>query len=103
MIKLTDINGRSHYLVRDNIARITEAGVSSQWHGIRAFVKTHGGVTLEVQESADAIAALITNSETAQRYLITSIKYLAGELTLVTMDGAEVTQSLDAGQVVTLK
>lgn len=59
MIKLTDINGRSHYLAPDNIARITEAGVSSQWHGIRAFVKTYDSVTLEVQESADQIAAQI--------------------------------------------
>lgn len=62
MIKLTDREGRSHYLAPDNIARITEAGASSQWHGIRAFVKTHDGVTLEVQESADQIAALITNT-----------------------------------------
>ena len=68
MIKLTDIDGRSHYLAPDNIARITEAGVSSQWHGIRAIVKTRDGVTLEVQETADQIAALITNTEDAKRY-----------------------------------
>jgi len=163
MIKLTDINGQSHYLTPDNIARITEAGASSQWHGIRAIIKTHDGSTLEVQETADQIVAqmsevdvlkadiagheaangkavpesvwesldrLIKNgAQTSlaltgdamvvshyrehllaapvhsqeQRYQITSIKYLAGELTLVTVDDAEVPQSLDAGQVVTLK
>lgn len=68
MIKLTDINGRSHYLAPNNIARTTEAGASSKWHGICALVKTHDGVTLEVRETADQIAALITKTVYAQRY-----------------------------------
>lgn len=68
MIKLTDRDGRAHYLAPNNIARITEAGASSQWHGIRAFVKTHDGTTLEVSETADQIAVQITNTRNAQRY-----------------------------------
>ena len=57
MIKLTDRDGRAHYLAPDNITRLTEAGASSQWHGIRTFVKTRDGVTLEVQERVDEITA----------------------------------------------
>lgn len=59
MIRITDINGKAHYLAAQNITRITEAGVSSQWHGIRSFVRTHDGVTIEATETADHIAALI--------------------------------------------
>lgn len=186
MIKLTDINGRAHYVAPNNIVRITEAGTSSQWHGIRSFVKTSDGVALEASETVDKIAAqisevgalqaeiagheaanlhlsrmvddlreLVQDAHTAmtelhqaavpdesqegvpaimppdafrrfvdahamlsfclhqlghglmlekpERYEITSIKYLAGEMTLRTADGAEVPQSLESGQVVTLK
>lgn len=56
MIKLTDYNGRDHYLAPAAIARVTEAGVSSQWHGIRSIVRTFEGETLEVRESAKDIA-----------------------------------------------
>lgn len=56
MIKLTDYNGRDHYLAPAAIARVTEAGVSSQWHGVRAIVRTFEGETLEVRESAKDIA-----------------------------------------------
>lgn len=38
-----------------------------------------------------------------QRYEITSIKYLAGELTLRAVGDAEVPQALESGQVVTLR
>ena len=66
MIKLTDINGRAHYIAPNNIARITEAGVSSRWHGIRSIVKTHDGVTLDVQDDADQIASQIADQIKAQ-------------------------------------
>ena len=49
----------THYVAPANIARITEAGVSSQWHGIRSFVKLFDGVVLECSEVAADIAAQI--------------------------------------------
>ena len=61
MIRITDLNGQCHYLAAQNIARITEAGTSSQWHGIRAFVRTSDGKTIEAIETANQIAALVTS------------------------------------------
>lgn len=40
MIRLTERNGQIHYVAPQNIARVSEAGVSSRWHGIRAYVRT---------------------------------------------------------------
>lgn len=68
MIHVTDINGRTQYLAAQNIARITEAGASSQWHGIRSFVCTNDGQTIEATETADQIAAMVTKVEHAERY-----------------------------------
>lgn len=44
-----------HYVSAQNIARITEADTSSQWHGIRSVVRLHDGGLLECGETADAI------------------------------------------------
>lgn len=55
MIRLTDINGLTHYLAPQTIASITEAGTSSQWHGIRAFVRTTDGKTIEACDRTDEI------------------------------------------------
>jgi hypothetical protein len=68
MIRVVDFTGRTHYLAAQNIARITEAGASSQWHGIRSFVRTNDGQTIEATETADQIAALVTKAEHAERY-----------------------------------
>lgn len=57
MIKLTQHDGRVIHLAPAAIARVTEAGPSSQWHGIRSFIRTFEGKTLEVQETADQVAA----------------------------------------------
>jgi len=59
MIKLTDYNGRDHYLAPAAIARVTEAGVSSQWHGIRSIVRTFDGQTLEVRDTPEEIAGQV--------------------------------------------
>jgi uncharacterized protein YlzI (FlbEa/FlbD family) len=59
VIQLTDINGQSIYLAPAAIAVVRETGASSQWHGIRAVVKTFDGRTLEVRESAAEIAAKV--------------------------------------------
>ena len=56
MITLTDINRRQHYLAPGAIARVQEAGTSSQWHGICAVVHMFDGQVLEVRERADEIA-----------------------------------------------
>lgn len=63
MIKVTDMNGKAHYLSPANIARVTEAGASSQWHGIRAVVRTFDGATLEAQETAASIAKAIEQGD----------------------------------------
>lgn len=55
MITLTDINRRQHYLAPSAIARVQEAGTSSQWHGICAIVHTFDGQVLEVRERADDV------------------------------------------------
>lgn len=56
MIKLTGYNGRVRYLAPAAIASVTEAAVSSQWHGIRAIVRTFDGQTLEVRDTPEEIA-----------------------------------------------
>ena len=59
MIRLTSPNSsgyETHYVAPAAIARITEAGVSSQWHGIRSIVKLFDGTTLECSEVACDIA-----------------------------------------------
>lgn len=56
MITLTDINRRQHYLATTAIARVQEAGTSSQWHGVCSIVHTFDGQVLEVRERAVEIA-----------------------------------------------
>lgn len=56
MITLTSTNGNKHYLAPSAVASVTEAGASSQWHGICAIVHTFDGQTLEVREHAADIA-----------------------------------------------
>ncbi|RRV49017.1 hypothetical protein [Pseudomonas sp. p106] len=56
MITLTDINRRQHFLAPNAIARVQEAGTSSQWHGVCAIVHTFDGQMLEVRERAADIA-----------------------------------------------
>ena len=50
---------RTHYVAANGIAAVIEAGASSQWHGIRSFVKLFDGSTLECSETASEIAAQI--------------------------------------------
>lgn len=59
MITLTDINRRQNYLAPRAIARVQEAGTSSQWHGICAVVHTLDGQVLEVCERAADIASQV--------------------------------------------
>jgi len=59
MIRVTDINGRTQYLAPAAIARVVEAGPSSQWHGIRCIVHLFDGKVVEAQERADEIFSAI--------------------------------------------
>lgn len=56
----------THHVAASNIARITEAGKSNQWHGIRAIVKLFDGDVLEVEETASAILAMVNQEEAKQ-------------------------------------
>ena len=59
MIIVTDVYGRQHALSPTAIARIAEAGTSSQWHGIRSVIRTFDGQVIECREDmADVLARL---------------------------------------------
>ena len=51
MIQLTDINGRTHAIHPDAIARLVEPGSSGKWHGVNCYVRTFDGDTIEVREN----------------------------------------------------
>ncbi len=58
MIRLTTPTSSghtTHYISPQNIARVTEAGASSAWHGIRSFVRTFDGAVIECGETAQEI------------------------------------------------
>jgi hypothetical protein len=52
MIRITNIEGRAVFLHPNAIAKVTEAGTSGQWHGIRSYVRTFDGLTIEAREHA---------------------------------------------------
>ena len=65
MIKLTtptSSGSTTHYVAPDGICQVTEACVSSQWHGIRSIVKLFDRTVLECSESAGDIRAAIEKS-----------------------------------------
>lgn len=57
MIKITDYRGRTHYLHPDAIAKLSEAAVSSQWHGIRCVVTCFDKTVIEACNTVDMIVA----------------------------------------------
>lgn len=62
MIRLTTPTSSgyaTHYVAPSNVARITEAGASSQWHGIRSIVRLFDGEVLECSEVAHDIQRLV--------------------------------------------
>ena len=56
MIEVTNNYGQKVFLAPSAIAEILEAGPSSQWHGVRAYIRTFDGRTIEARESASDIA-----------------------------------------------
>ncbi|MGE8466409.1 MAG: hypothetical protein ACN6QE_09790 [Pseudomonas putida] len=63
MIKLTGINRNKLYLAPSAIASVTEAGASSQWHGVCAIVRTFDGQVLEVRERADDVVRQVKEAK----------------------------------------
>jgi len=61
MIRLTDYEGRAHYVSPLAIARITEAGPN--WHGIACYVRTFDGKVIETRDSASEIADQINKHQ----------------------------------------
>ena len=59
MIQLTDINGRTHAIHLDAIARLVEPGASGKGHGANCYVRTFDGDTIEVRESVSEIMQLL--------------------------------------------
>lgn len=59
MIKLTTSGGAAVYVAPAAIVSIHEAGASSQWHGIRAYVRTFDNRTYEVQQTAEEVRAAV--------------------------------------------
>lgn len=55
MIELHAPDGRKMYLARAAVAQVTEAGTSSQWHGIRSVVRALDGRAIEVRETVEEI------------------------------------------------
>ena len=67
MIKLIDSNGRAHHVSAENIARVSEAAVSSQRHGIRSYVMLFDGGTIECQQTDQEVAQLVEYEEAQKR------------------------------------
>lgn len=63
MIRLTLSGGAAVWLAPSAVAEIVEAGASSQWHGIKAVVRTFDRRILEVQERASDIAARVATGK----------------------------------------
>lgn len=59
MIQITSSGGRVYFLSADAIAKISEAGPSSQWHGIMCYVKCFDGSVIESRDDAAQIAAAV--------------------------------------------
>ena len=66
MIQLTDINGRTHAIHLDAIARLVEPGSSGKWHGVNCYEKTFDGDTIEARESVFEIMGLIKSAAEAK-------------------------------------
>lgn len=62
MITLTNIDGRRTHAAPEAIATITEAGPSSQWHGVRSIVRLFDGRTIEARETADELLRLVATA-----------------------------------------
>lgn len=59
LIEITDFNGATQYVSAGAVEQITEAGASSQWHGIRSIVRLFNGKVIESQNAAYEVALMV--------------------------------------------
>jgi hypothetical protein len=62
VIELVDSNGRSVFVAPSAIACVTEAGASSQWHGIRCFVRLFDGRVVEATQTAREVSEAVAKA-----------------------------------------
>ena len=74
MIQLTDINGRTHAIHPDAIARLVEPGTSGKWHGVNCYVRTFDGDTIEVRESVSEIMQTLAATEREAPRSVTALR-----------------------------
>lgn len=67
MIQLTDINGRTHAVHPDAIARLVEPGTGGKRHVVNCYVRTFDGDTIEVRENVFEVMALIKSAPETER------------------------------------
>lgn len=63
MIQLTDINGRTHAIHPDAIARLVEPGTSGKWHGVNCYVRTFDEDTIEARETVSEVVRMLEAKE----------------------------------------
>lgn len=63
MIEVTSPNGTKHLIAVSAIVSVTEGQASSQWHGIKAYLKLANGATVECRESYEEITRMIGEDE----------------------------------------
>lgn len=63
MIVLYDADGRKHLVAKTAIAKITEAQVSSQWHGTKCFVQLFDGSRIGSSEDVETIRNKIEDQD----------------------------------------
>ena len=63
MIQLTDINGRTHAIHPDAIARLVEPGTSGKWHGVNCYVREFDGLLILLSALQLLLPLFLTFSE----------------------------------------
>lgn len=59
MIELVTYDGHTMFVAPSAIASVTEAGTSSQWHGIRSIVRLFDGKAIEASQTAQWVVEQI--------------------------------------------
>ena len=56
IINVQDINGRCHMVNTDAITRVSEAGASSQWHGVKTIIRLIDGSVIEARSTMNDLS-----------------------------------------------
>lgn len=65
LIQIEAHDGHRQYVSAGAIARIVQAGASSQWHGIRSLVHLFDGGVIESRNTADELALTLHAAQQA--------------------------------------